>query len=137
MSRAEESGSPPPELELAPGFPGLEDDGRGPYVDHQGIREVISRLHRELDALRGSPLPGQSATESGTGTVPNVAGRGHVTTMDTGTWEVASNYGYNTARAYEVLNGSYGDLLEIVQKWAEGLERALANYERGEVDSSA
>ncbi|MFC4115559.1 hypothetical protein [Nonomuraea zeae] len=133
-----DEGSPPPELELARNFPGLgDDDGRGPYVDHEGVREVIRRLRRRLGALSGQAPASMSATWSGPGTVANVAGLGNVGPTSTGSWEVASNFGLNVENAYEVFGPSYSKLQEQADKWAEAVEQAIVNYEKGHKDSSA
>ncbi|MFG2077424.1 hypothetical protein SAMN05421874_106100 [Nonomuraea maritima] len=138
MSRAPEKGSPPPELALAPDFPGLgEDDGRGPYVDHGELRAVVKRLRKHLGTLRGNPQPSMSATWSGPGTVGEVAGLGNVGPAETGAWEVASSFGYNTKQAYEVFGDSYYRLLEQAERWADAVEQAISNYEKGHIDSSA
>ncbi|MET8861475.1 hypothetical protein ABZW11_00830 [Nonomuraea sp. NPDC004580] len=135
--RPAENGSPVPELELAKDFPGLEDDGRGPYIDHSEVRAVVSRLREQLGSLYGNQPANMSATWSGPGTVGEVAGLGNVGPGETGPWEVASSFGYNTARAYEVFGDSYTKLIDYVEKWAEAVERAVANYEKGHADSSA
>jgi hypothetical protein len=125
-------------LELARNFPGLgDDDGRGPYVDHKGVRDVIGRLRENLGALSGNPLPNMSATYSGPGTVPNVAGLAMVGPESSGSWEVASAFGLNVENAYEVFVDSYVKLQEQAEKWADAVEQAIVNYEKGHQDSSA
>ncbi|WP_049570651.1 hypothetical protein [Nonomuraea sp. SBT364] len=124
-------------LELAPNFPGLEADGRGPYVDHQGVRSALSRLRRQLETLRGSAPAGMSATWSGPGTIGQVAGLSNVGSSETGPWQVASGFGENTATAYTVFNGSYSDFLDCIEQWAAAIEKAIDNYERGHAASSA
>ncbi|GAB2916240.1 hypothetical protein ACFMQL_18880 [Nonomuraea fastidiosa] len=137
MRPVDDGGSPVPELELAKDFPGIEDDGRGPYVDHTEVRKVVSRLREQLGALRGNAPANMSATWSGPGTIGEVSGLGNVGPAETGSWEVASSFGYNTEQAYKVFGGSYGQLIDYVEKWADAVERAIANYEKGHADSSA
>jgi hypothetical protein len=140
MSRPDDSGmgTPVPELDLPKNFPGLGgDDGQGPDIDHAGVREVISRLRKELGTLRGSAPASMSATWSGPGTVAEVAGTGNIGSQETGKWEVARFFGGNTAQAYEVFGGSYYELLDHVEKWADAVEKAVNNYEKGHADSSA
>ncbi|MGN9836761.1 hypothetical protein ACTMTI_01430 [Nonomuraea sp. H19] len=140
MSRAPEGGSPPPELELAKDFPGLgEDDGRGPYVDHAAVRDVISRLRKNLGGVyvQGTPQASMSATWSGPGTVGEVQGLGNVGPEATGKWEVASNFGANFEQAYKAFGESYSQLVDHIEKWADAVERAIVNYEKGQKDSSA
>ncbi|MEU4571953.1 hypothetical protein [Nonomuraea sp. NPDC023979] len=130
-------GGQSPSLELAPNFPGMEPDGRGPDIKHDEVRSVLSRLRRELETLRGNAPASMSATWSGPGTVGNVAGLSNVGSAETGPWEVASGFGVNTAKAYEVFSGSYSEFLDCIEEWALAVEKAIDNYERGHLDSSA
>ncbi|RVX47348.1 hypothetical protein EDD27_10278 [Nonomuraea polychroma] len=138
MSRPPESGSPPPELELPSGFPGLgEDDGGGPFIDHQEVKSVISALRESLGALRGETMPNMSATWTGPGTVNEVSYLGNVGPQEAGQWEAASAFGNNIHFAYGAFDNSYALLIEHVEKWANAVEKAIANYERFHQDSSA
>jgi hypothetical protein len=139
MSRPVDRGSPVPELELTKNFPGLDGNGSddGPYVEHTRVREIIGQLGRDLESLRGSAPASMSATWSGPGTVGEVAGLGNVGPGETGQWEVAQSFGSNTEQAYTVFGGAYGSLIDHVEKWVAGVERAVANYEKSHRDSSA
>ncbi|GAA3242617.1 hypothetical protein [Nonomuraea helvata] len=135
-------GSPPPDLKLAPNFPGLTgDDGGGPYVDHHEVRAIVSRVRKQVQGLLtdpgARPSPSMSATYSGPGTVGEVAGMGGVGPDETGKWEVADYFGQNISRAYDVFGGSYSELVTYVEKWADAVEKAIDNYEKGHADSSA
>ncbi|WP_043620950.1 hypothetical protein [Nonomuraea candida] len=138
MSRPADNGaSAPPGLELPRDFPGLgDDDGRGPYVDHTELRRVVGRLRTALESLRGSAPASMSATWSGPGTVGEVSGLGNLAPEAAGKWEVASGFGYNISHAGEVFGGSYGQLLEYAEKWADAVEKAITNYETFHRDSS-
>ncbi|MEV4353360.1 hypothetical protein ACWEPL_44545 [Nonomuraea sp. NPDC004186] len=137
MSVPKDNDSPPPGLELAKDFPGLSGNGGGQYADHEGIRDVVSRLRKNLGSVHGNPQPSMSATWSGPGTIGEVQGLGNVGPEATGKWEVASNFGANFESAYKVFGESYSQLIDYVEKWAEAVERAVSNYEKGQRDSSA
>ncbi|MEU6713223.1 hypothetical protein ABZ897_17205 [Nonomuraea sp. NPDC046802] len=138
MSHAPERGTPPPELELPRDFPGLDgDDGGGPSVDHGEVRRAIRELRAGITALRGSTLPGMSATWTGPGTVNEVSYRGNVGREQAGSWEAADAFGGNIEQAYAVFGPSYERLMEYVEDWADAVEQAIFNYEKGQQYSSA
>ncbi|MBE1590219.1 hypothetical protein ACFPOI_04225 [Nonomuraea angiospora] len=137
MSVPKDNDSPVPGLELAKDFPGLGGNSGGQYADHEGIRDVVSRLRKNLGSVHGNPQPSMSATWSGPGTISEVEGLGNVGPESTGTWEVASNFGANFETAYKVFGESYSQLVDYVEKWADAVEQAVSNYEKGHRDSSA
>jgi hypothetical protein len=138
MSRPADGGTPPPELELPTDFPGLgEDEGGGPFIDHHEVRNVIKALRTSLGALRGETVPNMSATWTGPGTVNQVSYEGNVGPEEAGQWEAASAFGNNIHFAYNAFDPSYALLIEHVEKWANAVEQAIANYERFHQDSSA
>jgi hypothetical protein len=138
MSQAPERGSPPPKLELPKSFPGLDGgDGSGPFVRHQAVKDAISGLRDDLTRLRGTAPPNMSATWSGAGTSNEVSWRGNVGRQEAGKWEAADAFGGNIQQAHTVFGPSYQQLLEYVEKWADAVEQAIVNYEKGQRDSSA
>ncbi|MEV0380010.1 hypothetical protein [Nonomuraea sp. NPDC050643] len=137
MSIPPDNDKAPPGLTLAKDFPGLGAGGQGPYVDHVAVRDAVSRLRKNLGSVYGNPQPSMSATWSGPGTIGEVQGLGNVGPEATGKWEVASNFGANFEQAYKAFGDSYSQLLDYVEKWAEAVEQAIVNYEKGHKDSSA
>ncbi|MEV6031675.1 hypothetical protein AB0L65_11035 [Nonomuraea sp. NPDC052116] len=138
MSYPDDNDTPVPKLELAKDFPGLSgNDNRGPYADHEAIRDALKNLRTALGSTHGDPHPSMSATWSGPGTISEVEGLGNVGPESTGTWEVASNFGANFETAYKVFGESYSQLADYVEKWAAAVEQAVSNYEKGHRDSSA
>ncbi|MFI6293148.1 hypothetical protein ACIBEJ_16280 [Nonomuraea sp. NPDC050790] len=133
--RPADGGSPPPSLELAPNWPGLDGygDHDGPHIDHVRVKQILKVLREDLGALRAKA----GAISAGGGTPADLKSAGKVGPAQIGTWETANYFGQNAEQAYEVLSGKYLMLIDHVEKLVAGIEKAVLNYEKGHRDSSA
>ncbi|MFF5212403.1 hypothetical protein [Streptosporangium sp. NPDC000396] len=142
MTRQDDfAGPPPPELELAKNWPGLdgtdEGSGSGPELNHTRIRQIFQALRDDLQALQGKSPGSMSATWSGPGTLGEVSGLGNVGPSDTGKWQVADYYGQSVEQGYTVLSGKQQMLFDGCEALITALEKAVTNYEKGHDASSA
>jgi hypothetical protein len=125
------------ELALPQDWPGLDDTSAGVYIDHTKVKQIFKGLRDDLDSLIGHASPSMSATWSGSGTAPNLAGLGRVGPAETGQWAEAAQFGRNAEQSHIVLNDLYAKLIDRIEALSAAVEKAVTNYERAHADSSA